>query len=72
MSKATSADIGKLIRSLRKKQEVQLAGPANTGIRFIGELESGKETCHIGKILRVVSALGLGMHIYSPCDENPE
>lgn len=64
--------VGKLIRELRKKQGVtqeQLAGMANTGVRFIGDLENGKETCQIGKMLRVLSALGVDMHIYSPYDK---
>ena len=57
----TCEAIGTLIRKLRKEQGVtqaQLAGLANTGIRFIGDLENGKETCHIGKLLQVLSALG--------------
>ena len=66
------AEIGLLVRELRKSQKVtqtQLAGMANTGTRFISDLENGKETCHIGKILRVLSALGVGMYIYSPFDK---
>ena len=66
------AEIGLLVRDLRKSQKVtqtQLAGMANTGTRFISDLENGKETCHIGKILRVLSALGVGMYIYSPFDK---
>lgn len=65
-------EVGKLIRELRKKQGVtqeQLAGVANTGVRFIGDLENGKETCQIGKMLRVLSALGVDLHIYSPYDK---
>jgi len=64
--------VGKRIRELRRAQgitQAQLAGLANTGIRFIGDLENGKETCHIGKMLRVLSALGVGMYIYSPYDK---
>ena len=41
----TCEAIGTLIRKLRKEQGVtqaQLAGLANTGIRFIGDLENGK------------------------------
>jgi len=68
----TCAEIGALIRELRKAQKVtqaQLAGLANTGIRFVGDLENGKETCHVGKMLLVLSALGVGLHIYSPYDK---
>lgn len=64
--------IGKKIRDLRRKQgltQAQLAGLANTGIRLVGDLENGKETCQTGKLLRVLSALGVVVHIYSPYDK---
>ncbi|OQA84725.1 MAG: Helix-turn-helix domain protein [Lentisphaerae bacterium ADurb.Bin242] len=66
-------EIGMLIRKLRKRQgitQAQLAGLAHTGIRFIGDLENGKETCHVGKMLRVLFALGVDIHIYSPYDKD--
>lgn len=68
----TSVEIGALIRKLRKRQGVtqeQLAGIANTGIRFIGDLENGKPTCQVGKLLRVLAALGVEMLIRSPYDK---
>ena len=67
----SSAAVGKRIRELRREQgitQAQLAGLANTGVRFIGDLENGKETCQIDRILRVLSALGVGMYIHSPYD----
>lgn len=39
-------------------QEV-LAGLSNTGLRFIRELEQGKPTLEIGKVLEVLQTLGL-------------
>ena len=68
---SNSEAVGKRIRELRREQgltQAQLAGLANTGIRFVGELENGKETCHIGKMMRVLSALGVAMYIHSPYD----
>ncbi len=68
----TCAEIGALVRQLRKAQKVtqaQLAGLANTGIRFVGDLENGKETCQVGKMLRVLSALGVDMLIRNPYDK---
>ncbi len=65
-------DIGKLIREFRKEQDItqgQLAGLANTGTRFIGDLENGKSTCQLGKLLRVLSALGVEMIVKSPYDK---
>ena len=37
-----------------------------TGLRFISDLEKGKPTCQIGKVLQVVQALGLELRITSP------
>ena len=65
--------LGRKIRDLRRSQgitQAQLAGLANTGVRFIGDLENGKETCQIGKIQRVLAALGVDMLIRSPYDKD--
>ena len=75
MSQETIQDcaaLGRKVRELRRAQKVtqaQLAGLANTGIRFISDLENGKETCHIGKMLRVLETLGVDMLIRSPYDK---
>ena len=66
------AALGRKVRELRRAQKItqaQLAGLANTGIRFISDLENGKETCHIGKMLRVLETLGVDMLIRSPYDK---
>lgn len=65
----TTADIGRLVQAERKRQgltQLQLAGMAGTGIRLISDLENGKETVQIQKLLKVVQTLGLGMFIFSP------
>ncbi len=59
-------DLGQNIRETRKNQgmtQEQLAAACGLGIRFIRELESGKESCHIGKALLVVNMLGLKLVI---------
>jgi len=56
--------LGKLIRAARRSQgltQSQLAAAAGLGVRFIRELEQGKETCHIGKSLLVIRLLGFNM-----------
>lgn len=66
------AVLGRKVRELRRAQKVtqaQLAGLANTGVRFISDLENGKKTCHIGKMLRVLETLGVDMLIRSPYDK---
>lgn len=68
----TSAELGARVRELRKSQGVtqaQLAGLANTGVRFVSDLENGKETCQLGKTLRVLSTLGVVVYIRSPYDK---
>ena len=69
----STKDVGLLIKTTRKAQGVtqeQLAGVANTGIRFISDLENGKPTIQVNKLLNVLSALGLGMYIFSKWDLN--
>lgn len=63
------AELGKRIRDERKRQKVtqlQLAGIAGTGVRFISDLENGKETSELGKTMAVIRALGLGVFVFSP------
>jgi y4mF family transcriptional regulator len=67
--KYTTATIGKLIRETRKKLRVTqkaLALTSGTGLRFIIELEKGKETCEIGKVLTVLQTLGIKMSLTPP------
>ena len=54
--------LGQIIRATRKAQgltQEQLAAMCGTGVRFIRELEHGKESCQIGKAMMVVKMLGL-------------
>lgn len=58
--------LGTLIRDTRKAQgltQEQLAGICGVGVRFIRELEHGKDSCHIGKAMSVLQMLGLQLHI---------
>ncbi|NQY80841.1 MAG: helix-turn-helix transcriptional regulator [Candidatus Caenarcaniphilales bacterium] len=59
-------DLARTVREARKEQglnQEDLAGLANTGRRFIVDLEAAKETLQIGKTLQVLSALGLSLNI---------
>ena len=65
----TTAQIGKLIRDTRKSIGVtqkDLALTSGTGIRFIIDLENGKETCEIGKALSILNTLGIKVTLTSP------
>ena len=53
---------GEAVRMYRKKQkatQIQLAAIANTGARFISDLENGKPTVQLDKALRVAKILGM-------------
>jgi y4mF family transcriptional regulator len=58
--------LGKLIRNTRKLQKLtqeQLAATTGVGVRFIRELEQGKESCHMGKVLMVLAMLGIDVQV---------
>jgi len=55
-------ELGSYIRNCRKEQNLtleQVSGLSNFGIRFLSELERGKETTELGKTLSVLESLGL-------------
>jgi y4mF family transcriptional regulator len=59
------SDIGKNIRQARKAQgltQEQLSAACGIGIRYIRELEQGKESCQIGKALTVLKMLGFNVY----------
>lgn len=65
----TAADIGGVVRAARKDaglRQYELAGAAGVGLRFIVELEGGKATAQVGKVLQVLDALGCSVEILPP------
>lgn len=63
--KGNMETVGKIIREVRKKQgltQPQLAGACRVGTRLIVDIEKGKLTCQIGKVLHIIKMLGI--HIY--------
>ena len=66
MSNDRVRKLGKLVKTVRKGQgltQEQLAATTGVGIRFVRELENGKESCHIGKALATISMLGIDIHL---------
>ncbi len=62
----SSKEIGKAIRAKRKANDLTQADAAalcGVGTRFLGELERGKETAQIGKVLQILHRLGLEIQI---------
>ena len=67
--KYTPQDIGRLVRETRKGLGVtqkELALTSGTGLRFIIELEKGKETAEIGKVLTILQTLGIQLTLTPP------
>lgn len=61
-------DLGLMVRDARKEQGLSqddLAGMTGVGRRFIGDVEQGKETAQLGKVLLILSALGLVLYAAS-------
>ena len=62
----TALELGAEVRAARRAQgltQADLAMAARTGVRFVGDLERGKETCRLGETLRVLAALGLDVRL---------
>ena len=54
--------LGDVVRQHRKLQgatQVEFASLCGVGVRFISDLENGKPTVQIGKVLQVLNSLGL-------------
>lgn len=61
-------ELAQIIRQTRKEQKLtqaQLAAASGVGVRFIVDLENGKETCQIAKTIRIIKMLGLDIEISS-------
>lgn len=74
----STQQLGEALRAARKQlglTQPQLALAAGIGVRFIVELEAGKPTVQLAKVLRVIDALGGEIRLIglpSEPTENPE
>ncbi|MDG9967152.1 MAG: helix-turn-helix domain-containing protein [Achromobacter sp.] len=62
----TSAEVGELVRAVRRSQgllQADLAGLSGTGNRFVVDLERGKPTLQLQKVLDALDLLGLEVQI---------
>ncbi|MBL8316777.1 MAG: helix-turn-helix transcriptional regulator [Burkholderiaceae bacterium] len=58
----TAAELGAVVREQRRHlalTQLDIAGLGNTGNRFIVELENGKPTVQLQKVLDIMDLLGL-------------
>jgi y4mF family transcriptional regulator len=63
-----SAELGSVIREQRKRlalEQLDLAGMGNTGNRFIVDLENGKPTVQLQKVLDLMDLLGLEVVVHT-------
>lgn len=71
----TSAELlGEIVRMTRRKQKLtqgELARRAGVGTAFLYELESGKPTVRLDKVLAVLDALDLCMSVEAEDGERP-
>jgi len=62
-------DVSQVGAAIRKKRrdigmrQAELAALAGVGVRFLSELENGKSSAEIGKVLQVLHRLGLDLLI---------
>jgi y4mF family transcriptional regulator len=64
-----STSLGLIVRRERKAQKLkqaELAAVSGVGIRFVVDLEAGKPTLQLEKVLRVVTTLGCEITITPP------
>lgn len=69
----TTALLGQALRRVRKRQglsQEDVAGLSGVGRRFISDLENGKETCHIGKVMQVLGSMGIAIQIVTHWEED--
>lgn len=62
----SSQDIGNIVRATRKAQgatQAEFASLCGVGVRFLSELENGKSTAELGKVLLVIQNLGLELSL---------
>ena len=63
---ATAKDLGGAIRNARESMDLHQAAAAllcGVGVRYLSDLENGKETIRLGLALKVIAGLGLALTI---------
>ena len=63
---ASAKDLGAVIRNARKAmalRQTEAALLCGVGIRYLSDLENGKETVRLGPALKVIAGLGLVLMI---------
>lgn len=65
----TPRDLGLAVRATRKSQQVRLddvSGSARVGHVFVRDVEHGKETVTLGKVMALIGELGIELSVDIP------
>ncbi len=65
------AELGRVIRAARKWQQLNQDEVGRFSHSFIGEVEAGKPTAQVGKVLEALRELGIRFHLELPADMPP-
>lgn len=60
----SAGELGDVIRAERRRQgltQAELAGLCGVGVTFLSQLENGKRTAEVGKVLDVLTMLGIDL-----------
>lgn len=60
----SSEQLGSIIRKARRAQKINqttLAQFCGVGRRFLSDLENGKETAQLAKVIKIMNTLGVGL-----------
>ena len=63
----TPEALGRFLREMRQETgltQSEAAGLCNVGIRFVNELEHGKSTAALGKVMQVLRGYGVRLHAF--------
>lgn len=61
--------VAQLVRQTQGLDQVAAAAMSSNGPTFMSHFENGKETVEIGRVLRVLDALGVEVNIDIPVEE---
>ena len=67
-----ASQLAEIVRRERKRQKVsqiRLSQLADVGVRFVRDLEDGKETVQLDKVLAVLETLGISIELSTPGDD---
>lgn len=67
-----ASQLAEIVRRERKRQKVsqiRLSQLADVGVRFVRDLEDGKETVQLDKVLAVLETLGIAVELSSSGDD---